>query len=166
MEPIFENRCVYTRELMLEVVKAAGGKLITGYCIVCMILFGGAAAVYIPSRGFTATAALLVGVVVFMAVILIGQPRWAAGLAYKRLRVSYPEDMAVNVVFTQEGFTVHNRASGGRMSYPYSQVVKLRQSEHLLILMLPKRMTLPLDRAGFTRGRAEDFPAFLADKMA
>lgn len=166
MEPIFENHCVYTRQLMLEVVKAAGGKLITGYCVVCMVLFGGFAAFYIPQRGFTATSALLVGVVLFMAVILFAQPRWSASLAYKRLRVTYPEDMAVDVAFTQEGFTVRNRASGGQASYPYSQVVRLRQTEHLLILMLPKRMTLPLDRTGFTRGRAEDFPAFLAERMA
>ena len=60
-------------------------------------------------------------------------------------------------LFRQGEFILYNKQSGGRVSCLYSQVVKVKETKRLCILMMPKNLAVLVDRRALP-GRMGGFP--------
>lgn len=104
-------------------------------------------------------------VIVLFAAGIAGllMPFLHARTAARNYRKLMNSELPETVVHYTDG-EISAREARNEYHYQYSQLVRVRSSRRLWLLMLDRRIGLIVNKEGFTQGRAEDFPAFIRSK--
>lgn len=88
--------------------------------------------------------------------------RVSARILKSTLKTAKDLNMPVGVAFGEESFTV--TTPNNQEERPYSAVTHLAETRGYFLLLEGKEYCYTLEKSGFTRGTAQDFKAFVAQK--
>lgn len=159
MEVKFQNKCTYSKDVLLELAKHSRKKSLTVYCIGFIVLFTLLGIIYAfrnPGVGLIFFAGILI-----LAVILAVSPGRQAKTLYQRNQALYHCEVVTQLYFYEDSFVFRNEQSGGELKLLYSQIKKVKESPRLFLLTLDGGNVIIVDKNGFLSGEAGSFPAFL-----
>lgn len=164
MKNLYENRCRYTQVCLEEMARATQKTSSKVYSVVFLVLFIGAGVVNWVLEGFSFFSLLFFFAAAALGVVYYRLPVKQARALYQHHQERYHAEVETEVSFSDGEFILYNKQSGGRVSCLYSQVVKVKETKRLCILMMPKNLAVLVDKEGFARGEWADFRAFIRQK--
>lgn len=165
MEGLFENTCAFSRENIAEMVESHGKRItfraVSGFLIVC-------AAVVLLAFAVKGVGLWCLVLLPLLAAVwgyrLFARPRKAAETAYDRYFGYFHREVETHVVFFDDHLSADDLATGRPMDLHYGHIVDVRETKSLLLLSLPKDVTILLDKSRFQGGTTEEFLKFLRPK--
>lgn len=164
MKSLFENKCVYTQEILTEMARATQKISSQIYSAIFLVLFIGLGILNWVIEGFSLFPVLFFLAAVFLGFLYYKIPAKEARSLYQHHQQRYHTAVETEVSFADREFILYNKQSGGRVSCLYDQVVRVRETKHLCILMMPKNLAILVDKTGFTKGEWTEFRAFIRQK--
>lgn len=164
MEIQYENRYTANKKMFLSFAKGASftqrffhifaviGIVICALALLYLLIF-------LPGKWETAFSP---AVSLILCVMLLFFPQLTAQVLYKNaLRV---HDGVIPETKVEFGDQITMAEGTLSVSFKYSQVTKLRQTDHLYFLMLGKENAIMLSKDDFTIGDAAGFQAFIWER--
>lgn len=170
MLTIVENKFSVTRDLFYEGMKATSSlsykKMIRNLILILLALFGALAAWVIHMGGYVL---FLVGEAIFLAALLYWliflYPENRRKNKYRKLcqdSLSVPER---TVLFYEDHLTVRSD-SGRTADFNYEDILQIRETEHLYILITGNDTGILLSKNGFRRGSFEQLLELLPEDIS
>ena len=164
MEQLAQNRTVITRRLfregMLRISRDSYGKAARKSMLVFGALWLGLLAYTLVcggSLGQTMSYLILIGLIgLFLCVYL---PRYNAGRRWKAHEAKYGSAAERLTCFYREHLTVTRE--GIESSFFYREIIEIKESGRLLILICQDHTALLLDKRGFSGPSAEEIKALI-----
>lgn len=155
MKPIAENRFSITKELfyegMLSISKDSYGKAARKYSLVFVVIWVVLSAFLL----YTGGTPVQVGVYLFMLCVIlvwlnILAPRNHTGKAWEALQRRYGTDMERRVRFYWDHLEVDGDCA--EKSVPYREVLEIKESRRLYVLLCADKVGVMVAKEGFTSG--------------
>ncbi len=171
MEPLFENRCVYSRQNMNEFFRSSMRHNVP--FIVCLAVL---LAVVVLAALLGASEILLWGqadagifeifaivAVALVAVFLL--LRYRAKLYYERMCDLNGGMEATRTVLIGEDISIPDHSPNMPEHYRFSQIVKAFETKHLYILMTRSKIGIILAKDGFVKGTFENCKQYVTFQL-
>lgn len=162
-EPLFTNKCTYTKEvyrdsyLNFNKPKRTLFVIITSFfmLITLLELMLNAATFEINFAFFL----LFIGLIVFLFV-----PLYNSNLSYKRSLEIYHEEIVVSLSFFEDRFVTIAHPSNATFTIQYSQLKRVIATKKLYLLVVHLRLFYIIDKNGFDKINMLEFEQFLHQK--
>lgn len=164
MKYLYENQCLYTQACLEEMARATQKTSTRVYSAAFLALFTGAGVLNWILEGFSFFSLLFFFAAAALGVIYYRLPAKQARALYQSHQERYHAAVETEVSFSGQEFILYNKQSGSKASCLYSQVVKVKETKRLCILMMPKNLAVLVDKNGFVKGEWADFRAFIRRK--
>jgi hypothetical protein len=161
MQPLFENHAAFTRENYLEAARKTFSRPYRIFCFTAAIVFLALAAVFFYLGDWVTPIVLCLGAA-FLLVLCFAGYRLVGGRQYRQILVANANATPERTTRFFEDRIEITSGNGAQSSWPYEQLVRILETEHLLLLMLPMRVMILLDKRGFTLGDEAGLRSFLA----
>ena len=164
-EILFQNRCAYTRPVMLEMYRKAYS---TGFVLLLMIFelvfILSALASFVGGKENYASGFMMLIYFAVTVFLHVGLPWVRAGRAVKQAKAVFHGPVTVDVLFSEHELQSRNEVTGAESAVEYGQIVQVSQSKDLYFLKLKSRIFVLLDKKGFEKGSPEEFERFIRKK--
>lgn len=171
MEANFENICEYTKTNIYEMHK--NHKSVFRIFLPAFFIFEGISVVvqvFDNTRLFDTSvrllsiiaAVLLISLGVFLYLVI---PRLETKKTLKRDNELYHTTVKTNIKFYSEYIIGLNCQTNGETKTEYSQIVKIKETNHLFLLYLRANLVILVDKNGFTKGNAEEFRQYISQSV-
>ena len=171
-EPQFAAKTVLNAELQLEASKAVSPKLPLVISIFLIVFAAAADGVmfwlYIAKgdRSNLLTAILLIPLVGYMVYSRIAMPKKAMQRWEQKMIASYGcKELHLLTEFYDKALAQTVQETGELTTEGYSAVVERKESEHLFLLRHSAQQWFFVDKSGFTVGTADEFRAFITERI-
>lgn len=158
MEPLFTNKCKYTKSNLIEVNRSTFPRKLPTIFFICMGLI-------IFSCGlFTEDYVdCLLGVFfcVFYPLYSLWAVRYSAVKRYQQLQQLYHSEAETVTNFYEDSLVVHQMQDGSDVTVVYSQIAKVFETKNLFFLMLSTRIGFMLEKQGFVGTTVDEFSGFI-----
>lgn len=165
METLFENKCIYSKENLLELAKKTRPK-IRDIVLFIMITFCTAYVIYsfIQYDYFGATIFLLLCAFVVGIEILL--PYIEVNKALKRFQEIYHTEVETTILFYDDHMIGINEQTSGKTKTEYIQLIEVIQTKGLYLLRMKENINILVDKSGFIKGDRAAFEAFIKEKAS
>jgi len=158
MEPLFTNKCTYTKPNLIEASKGTSKSKLRTILFVCigfiLIFCGLLTAKYIYC---------LIGAsfsILYPLLLLWAVPRSATN-RYQQLQQLYHGEVETVISFYEDRLAVHYIQGGSDITIAYPQIAKVYETKNLFFLMLSTRIGFILEKQGFEETTADEFGRFI-----
>ena len=164
MDTQFENTTIQTKEILRQAAACIMRKKLIIHAVVLLtlgigflifVLFKGTDAAYFFGIAFS-FACISIAIYRFDSV-----PKKFAERTYSNQLKLFKEPATLVVSVRAQTLSVENRQQNSLHTYSFSECVKLLENKAVVVLKTEKKTYILLDKAGFTKGTAEDFVALL-----
>ena len=165
MEPLFENRYIWSKKALREMHYRVFRPWIIGISVLVALVI--LAIVFLsllsgtPLREFLSPP-FFVLIVLYVIILLL--PLYQAAITNKRLIQLYGSEPDVTVRFYDDHFVDLTKQTGAELNLQYAQIIRILETGSLLLLKLRGATFILVDKNGFTRGDAASLKAFLQQK--
>ncbi len=163
MEPLFTNKCIYTkdvfRESQLNYNKRQKAISIVINCLLVLIMI--IETVIHPDTEIIFLALFLTVMSVLFYFVV---PVLAAGLSYKRSLELYHEELVSTSEFFDDHFVSTSRPSNAVITIRYDQFKRIVATKQLYLLIVRFHLFYAIDKNGFDKINMLEFEKFLRDK--
>lgn len=164
MEAIFENECSYSKANLADFQYNMKGR---GYRIANLAI--PAFALLMSALLFLLNSAHYAIMVLILAVcsgcISLLLPWIVVRSTLRQHRVLYDGVLDTRACFYDDRIVVHGIQSKAENTFQYGQVKRMRKTKLLYLIAAEGGLFILVDRNGFTKGKAEDFEAFIEQKI-
>lgn len=165
MEPLFENRFIWTKKALREMSYRAFRPGLVALAVIVALLWLSVLFLSLiigtPFRELLSPPLFaLIGIYAVYALL----PLLQADMTYRRTSQLYGGAPDVTVQFFDDHFIDQTRQTGAELNLSYSQIKRILETDSLLLLKLSSRFFIMIDKNGFTRGDAATLKAFLQQK--
>ena len=167
MEPVFENRCIFTKQMIKESV-IAPIRWIVPFRIVMTVL------ACVLSLGYLVMAVsgmeiekstYVVGFFLMLSMLFAWIfPSISANAILRKGQKANPDGRPESIVWFGDWIET-NDAGNARIKFEYSQIHKVYSLKSRYVLVIKNQMLI-LDRNGFCKGTFEEFKQFLREKRS
>lgn len=162
MEAIFENKCVYSKQNLMEMNSKKSPMQIL-MIFFSILYFINCIYTIITSNDLSSGLTYLVFSVILT--ILVITPTYAnINITLKRNIELYGTEVETVVSFYEDNLISKNLQSKGETVTAYNKLVKIKETKHLYFLYLKHRLVILVDKNGFTKGTQEEFKKFIKEK--
>jgi len=174
IKPRFINTTVHTRRHMQRAYQASMPLwrilLVTGLCILVVLIFAATLAISISSGGEIAmpvTSIIALIYVALMIVYVFFLRSWLAARRYEKVNGElYPgKTPQVTWHFYEDHVTAQSNLSETIEQVEYSGIIRVKETKTHFLLFRRMRLFYHLDKAGFEQGDKGEFAAFLQEKI-
>ena len=163
MEPLFTNKCTYTKEVYREsLLNYNKRKRTISIIIFCLLILIIVMQIILYSSTFEISLALLVIVPSIIAYLVI--PLILAGLSYKRSVEIYHEEIVATSEFYDDHFVSTLHPSNATMTVQYDQLKRLVSTKQLYLLGIRYHVFYIINKNGFDKINMLEFEKFLREK--
>ena len=166
MEPILKNSATLTPGYLLELTRATAPRWVYAVGLVPSALFIGVAVWDFIKRGLSLLPGLLLVAAAALLITTFGAPRRTAQRMAKSLRRKYGKDPTVTLSFGEDLILMDDHEAKTTTEVPYEEIYRIRESAHLILLVLNGGLVLPVDKAGFSLGCEEQLRVLLREKCS
>ena len=92
-------------------------------------------------------------------------PRLETKKTLKRDNELYHATVKTNIKFYSEYIIGLNCQTNGETKTEYSQIVKIKETNHLFLLYLRANLVILVGKNGFTKGNAEEFRQYISQRV-
>ncbi len=167
MESKFVNKYAQTKELLCELYSSMSGKAAGVLFTVTLIIsmFGGIASIAFLEDKTTGVYLLLIAL--FIAFVRFVLPTISANQILKKneLISGSKEPAKVELSFYETNLKTFFAATNETLDISYDKIKKLIVTKNLYIISFEGRVFIAVPRTGFTVGTAEEFEAFIKEKI-
>lgn len=157
----FENRLFFTPKTLRPVYRKLTPRWMRYFFGLCLVIGIVGFWMLDSENGEIPLLTLLLMVIGLYS--LLGRPyalAWEAARNHRKLMNDRLPEAVVRYTDTEiSGLEARNRTF-----YSYDQIRGVRSTRHMWLLMIDNRIALMVDKEGFSKGRAADFPAFIRSK--
>jgi|GEM_PF-280478 len=164
MEPLFKNKCIYTEENLKEMMKATQNKAFSTCCIGFILSLVMVGLQRLLENGLSFVAMFWFVLVIVIGVLLYIIPLRQARFTYQRHLELYHGESKASTLFYEQEFIVRDLQTNGEHKFKYEQIVGIKETPHLYLLMFPKNMSALIEKDGFEGGSEKDFLQFIENK--
>ena len=161
MESIFENTTPLTRQNLTEMARATVPRWSLLVGIIPAVLAVAVAIWNLVRRGIGLGPGLLLLAAFALVMTTYGAPARVALKIAKRNFKKYGSEVTATLCFYEDKVVVRNHQENSEGDLRYEQILAVRQSARLYLLELPGKTALLMEKSTFTKGTAEEFPAFM-----
>ncbi|MEL7609445.1 MAG: YcxB family protein [Bacillota bacterium] len=158
MEPLFTNKCTYTKPNLIEVGRGTSSHKAK------TILFIGIGFIFIVFGLLTTNYIYcLLGTLlcIIYPLFLIWAVRYSATNRYQQLQQLYHGEAESVTSFYEDRLVVRYIHGGSDVTVAYPQVAKVYETKNLFFLMLSTRIGFMLEKQGFEGTTADEFGEFI-----
>lgn len=158
MEPLFTNKCLYTKQNLIEIGnKTSSRKLLTISFISLGLL------IFICGMIIGSYALCLLGALCCLIYPLysLWAVRYLVRIRYQQSHQLYNSDVESVSSFYEDHFVAHSMQDNATFTIAYPQVAKVFETKNLFFLMLSTRIGFMLEKQGFEGTTAEEFGQFI-----
>ena len=161
MESIFENTTPLTHQNLTEMARATVPRWSLLVGIIPAVLAVAVAIWALVRRGIGLGPGLLLLAAFALVMTTYGAPARVALKIAKRNFKKYGSEVTATLCFYEDKVVVRNHQENSEGDLRYEQILAVRQSARLYLLELPGKTALLMEKSTFTKGTAEEFPAFM-----
>ncbi len=163
MEALLVNRCVFTKENLLEMTKAIRKSSSIALIVCSVILFA------VSILNFTVKANVTTGVVMLVLAIFFGLfdlwlPGYTAKSMYKRYQMIYHKEISSELQFFDDSILSLGEQAKAESRMSYGKVTRVLRTKSLYIIRLSAQLVLLVDKNGFTKGDCTGFETLMKQK--
>jgi len=164
MESLFTNKCTYTEENIREMIWAIQKKKFyicgIGFILILTML----EIQELVENGLSIATMIWFVTAIVIGLMLYIVPARKAKDTYQRYQIIYHEDLESDTLFYEEEFLVKTLQAKAEQKFKYEQIVEVKETLHLYLLMFPKNMAALIEKGGFVNGNEKDFLRFIENK--
>jgi len=163
MDPLFSNKCTYTKEVFREALFGYNKRKSTVSIVVLsiVILLTIYQIIFYAGTSDIFLALFLLGLSVLTYVIL---PIFQANLSYKRTIELHHEPITALTVFFDDHFVSTAQPSNATITVKYDQVKRVISTKQLYLLVIRLQLFYIIDKNGFDKINMLEFEKFLREK--
>ncbi len=137
------------------------------YYLVFIPLFSafGLAALFFKERGYFYSVIMFTGSM-FLGYAYYSKPKKLANSEYNRNIKLFGREVECNTIFHEDFFQSRNVQSKAEIKLLYDQIIRIKETKNLILIILPENMFIPLDKNRFGNRTAEDFMEFIRSKCS
>lgn len=166
MESILKNTTTLTPAYLQELTRATAPRWVYAVGLVPSALFIGTAIFDVIKRGVSLLPGLLTVAAAALLITTLGAPGRTAQRMAKNLRRKYGKDPTVTLSFGEDLILMDDHEAKTTTEVPYEEIYRIRESAHLILLVLNGGLVLPVDKAGFSLGCEDHLRVLLREKCS
>ena len=163
MEPLFTNKCTYTKSTLRESLMNYQKRQRT----LIVILIGAVAVISLIQlvlTGEVPTLTLLLFLIVMYLFAFVFVPIISSNLAYKRNNEIFHEEVVNTFSFFEDHFVSLTTPSNATIDIQYSQLKRVVETKQYYLLVMSQNLFYIIDKNGFDRVNTFEFTKFLREK--
>ena len=160
-QPLFINRCLYSLSVYKAVMQSTQKKPTNIVCFIVSLLLTALGVVLAILEGTYFT--LIMGIVctALTVFIIVAIPSITAKSVYNQNKLLYKGEVMGELRLYKDYMVSVNTNAGGELKLQYKDIIKVKQTDTLIILLIPHKQALPIAKDGFTVGNEEMFMEFI-----
>ena len=158
MEPLFTNKCKYTKSNLIEVSRSTMARKVPTLFFITIGF-----TVFRTGLITSSYASCVLGffLCVFYPLYSLWVVRYSATKKYLQLQQLYHGEAESVTSFYEDCFTVHQLQDGSNLTINYSQIAKVFESKKIFFLMLSTHIGFMLEKQGFVGTTVGEFGRFI-----
>ncbi len=158
MEPLFTNKCRYTKQNLIEAYRSASLRKLLTILFICIGLLISFCGLLIEDYSYCLFGVLFS---IFYPLFSSWAVRFSAVNRYQQLQQLYNGEAESVISFYENQLVVHYVQGGSDFTIAYPQVAKVFETKNLFFLMLSTRIGFLLGKQGFEGTTADEFGRFI-----
>ncbi len=163
MEALLVNRCVFSKENLLEMTKAIR-KSSSIALIVCSVILFAVSILNFTVKANVTTGFVMLVLAVFFGVFDLWLPGYTANSMYKRYQMIYHKEISSELQFFDDSILSLGEQAKAESRMSYVKVTRVLRTKNLYIIRLSAQLVLLVDKNGFTKGDCAGFEALMKQK--
>ncbi len=158
MEPLFTNKCAYTKQNLIEVGRTTSSRKLPAIICICIgLLF------FLYGLLTVNPIYCLLGCLFCMIypLLIFWAVRYSAANRYQQLRQLYHGEAQSVTSFYEDRLVVRYMQGGSDVTVAYPQIAKVFETKNIFFLMLSTRIGFLLEKQGFEGTTADEFGQFI-----
>ncbi|MEN6420246.1 MAG: YcxB family protein [Clostridiaceae bacterium] len=163
MEALLVNRCVFSKENLLEMTKAIR-KSSSIALIVCSIILLVVSMLNFVVKGNVSTGIVMLVLAVFFGVFDLWLPGYTAKSMYKRYQMIYHKEISSELQFFDDSILSLGEQAKAESRMSYAKVTRVISTKCLYVIRLNAQLVLLVDKNGFEKGDCAGFETLIKQK--
>ncbi len=163
MEALLVNRCVFSKENLLEMTKAIR-KSSSIALIVCSVILFAVSILNFTVKANVTTGFVMLVLAVFFGVFDLWLPGYTANSMYKRYQMIYHKEISSELQFFDDSILSLGEQAKAESRMSYVKVTRVLRTKNLYVIRLSAQLVLLVDKNGFTKGDCAGFEALMKQK--
>ncbi len=162
-ETLFENRCRYTRAILLEMSNRIRrpARIVMLVCVAVLLACAALYWFYLGDSLMTAVCAALAALFAAYEALVL---RLSVRSTLQRYQELYHAPLESRTFFYDDYILNTNEQTKGELRLEYTQLTALLETKHLYLLRLRRQLVVPVDKDGFVGGERSAFERFIREK--
>jgi len=163
MDTLFENKCIYSKENLLEMVRKKRQKpfIVCSYTLIAYL--GVNAVSHFFQQDFIKAVILLFSCVAFTCLYLFS-PYISVKKMLKRDNELYHTECSATILFFDDHFVGIHEPTSGQTITNYTHLIQVSQTKGLYLLSMRENLVWMVDKNGFIKGDRMAFETFIKEK--
>ena len=163
MEPLFQNKCKYSKTILLEMLKKTRKKLHIIICICILVYCFGAAiyCIYLNSIWGSGISFLLTA---FFILLYLYLPYYNVNKMIRRYYELYHAEVETATYFFGDYILGINKQTNGETKTDDKQIIKIVKTKNLYLMLMKEQLVILVDKNGFVKGNKDEFEEFIKEK--
>jgi len=163
MEALLVNRCVFSKENLLEMTKAIR-KSSSIALIVCSVILFAVSILNFTVKANVTTGFVMLVLAIFFGVFDLWLPGYTANSMYKRYQMIYHKEISSELQFFDDSILSLGEQAKAESRMSYVKVTRVLRTKNLYIIRLSAQLVLLVDQNGFSKGDCAGFEALMKQK--
>ena len=163
MEPLFTNKCTYTKSTLQEAMLNYQKRQRT-FVIIFMIALAVISLLQLILSGEMPNLIFLLLLVLMFVSAFVLIPYFSANLSYKRNNEIFHEEVVNTITFFDDHFISLAMPSNATTDIQYSQLKRVVETKQHYLLVVSQNLFYIIDKSGFDRINSLEFVKVLREK--